>query len=70
MPTTLAVGGVSTAVMPQPPRPVLLSTAFTMLWYPVQRQRLPSSPSRTSVSVGDGFSASSEVAAITMPGVQ
>ena len=41
-----------------------------MLWYPVQRQRLPSSPSRISRSVGFGFSVSRPTAAITMPGVQ
>src|SRR5262249_60139912 len=46
------------------------STAPTMLWYPVQRQKLPSSPARTSCSVGCGFSASRLVATITMPGVQ
>ena len=38
--------------------------------HPVQRQRLPSSPSRTSRSVGSGLSASTPMAAITMPGVQ
>ena len=41
-----------------------------MLWYPVQRHRLPSSPTRTSSSLGCGFSASSDTAAMTMPGVQ
>ena len=45
-------------------------TARTMLWYPVQRQRLPSSPRRISSSEGSGFSCSSETAAITNPGVQ
>src|SRR6478752_4933216 len=45
-------------------------TALTMLWYPVQRHRLPSSPRRISSSEGLGFSFSSETAAITNPGVQ
>ena len=45
-------------------------TARTMLWYPVQRQRLPSSPRRISSSEGSGFSCSSDTAAITNPGVQ
>ena len=45
-------------------------TARTMLWYPVQRHRFPSSPSRISSSVGFGFSSSSEIVAITNPGVQ
>ena len=45
-----------------PPR-----TALTMLWYPVQRQRLPSRPSRISSSDGLGFSLSSETAAMTKP---
>ena len=45
-------------------------TAWTMLWYPVQRQRLPSSPRRISSSDGFGFSSRSEIAAITNPGVQ
>ena len=30
------------------------STDRTMLWYPVQRHRLPSSPTRTSSSLGCG----------------
>ena len=38
--------------------------------HPVQRQMLPSSPARTSASVGDGFSSSRPAIAITMPGVQ
>ena len=50
--------------------PAAASTDSTMLWYPVQRHRLPSSPMRTSCSVGFGFSFSRLVAAITMPGVQ
>ena len=45
-------------------------TASTMLWYPVQRQRLPSSAWRISSSEGFGFSARSETDAITKPGVQ
>ncbi len=45
-------------------------TAFTMLWYPVQRQRLPSSPSRTRRSSSSGSSSRSDTIAITMPGVQ
>ena len=35
-----------------------LSTALTMFWYPVQRQRLPSRPRRTSRSLGSGFCSS------------
>ncbi len=50
--------------------PAAASTDSTMLWYPVQRHRLPSRPMRTSCSVGFGFSLSRLVAAITMPGVQ
>ena len=46
------------------------STARTMLWYPVQRQRLPSRPTRISSSDGLGFSFSSETVAMTNPGVQ
>src|SRR5438132_14042680 len=45
-------------------------TAATMLWYPVQRQRLPSRPWRISSSLGFGLASSSLIAAITMPGVQ
>ena len=45
-------------------------TARTMLWYPVQRQRLPSSACRISSSDGSGFSRRSETDAITNPGVQ
>src|SRR6476469_5665212 len=30
-------------------------TAFTMFWYPVQRQRLPEIPQRISASVGFEF---------------
>src|SRR5260370_7662174 len=41
-----------------------------MFWYPVQRQRLPDSAQRTSSSLGSGFSSSSALAAIIMPGVQ
>ena len=50
--------------------PAACRTAATMLWYPVQRQRFPSSPSRTSASVGSGTSSRSETAAMTIPGVQ
>ena len=46
------------------------STARTMLWYPVQRQRLPSSACRISLSDGFGCSASRDTVAITKPGVQ
>ena len=46
------------------------STALTMLWYPVHRQRLPSRPLRTSSSVGLGLSARRPAAAMIMPGVQ
>ena len=46
------------------------STDFTMLWYPVHRQRLPSRPSRTSRSVGFGISSSNDTAASTIPAVQ
>ena len=46
------------------------STDFTMLWYPVQRHRLPSRPRRTSRSLGFGISSISDTAAITMPAVQ
>ena len=45
-------------------------TARTMFWYPVQRHRLPSRPSRTSCSVGLGLSRSRSAAAMIMPGVQ
>src|SRR5690606_18206398 len=45
-------------------------TALTMLWYPVQRQRLPSSPSRTCCSVELGISSSSDSDGMTSPGVQ
>src|SRR5436305_10160723 len=46
------------------------STALTMLWYPVHRQRLPASASRTSVSEGSGFCRRRSVAAMLMPGVR
>src|SRR5919107_445418 len=39
---------------------------FTMLWYPVQRQRLPSSASRTSFSLGSGWCFAKSSAFITM----
>src|SRR5262245_30816517 len=46
------------------------STACTMLWYPVQRQRWPSRPRRTSRSVVLGFSSRNDTTAMTMPAVQ
>ncbi len=46
------------------------STARTMLWYPVQRQRFPSSALLISSSVGLGFSFRSDTVAMTKPGVQ
>src|SRR6478672_12895789 len=45
-------------------------TALTMFWYPVHRQRLPSSPSRISSSLGWGLVRSRSAAAMIMPGVQ
>ena len=36
----------------------------------MQRHRFPSRPSRTSASVGLGFSSSNDTAAITIPAVQ
>ena len=45
-------------------------TASIIFTYPVQRQRLPSSPSFTSSSVGLGFSSSNAFATIIIPGVQ
>ena len=45
--------------------------AFTMLWYPVHRQRLPSRPSRISFSVNpSGWDCTRSTAVMTMPGVQ
>src|ERR1700691_5932718 len=44
--------------------------AFTMFWYPVQRQRLPEMPMRISLSDGLGFSCNSRWARMIMPGVQ
>src|SRR6266851_8462036 len=44
--------------------------AKTMLWYPVQRHRLPSRYSRTSRSLGRGLFFTRSSALITMPGVQ
>ena len=50
--------------------PATSTIASTMLWYPVQRQRLPSRPARiASLSRASPFSIS-DTAAITMPGVQ
>ena len=55
-------------------RPAILAAAywiaFTMFWYPVQRQRLPEMPRRISLSVGFGFSCRSRWARTIMPGVQ
>ncbi len=45
-------------------------TDRTILSYPVQRQRLPASQNRASVSVGLGFFSSSAFAATRKPGVQ
>ena len=42
----------------------------TMLWYPVQRQKLPSSACRISVSEGSGLFCNKSAAAMIMPGVQ
>ena len=41
-----------------------------MFWYPVQRQRLPSSQCRTSASVGCGWRRANSTELINMPGVQ
>src|SRR4051794_9383820 len=41
-----------------------------MLWYPVQRHRLPSSPTLTSSSVGCGFSLRRSTDCMIIPGVQ
>ena len=54
-------------------RPIVVAaswTATTMLWYPVQRQRLPSRPSRMAASLVASPCSISDTAAITMPGVQ
>src|SRR5690606_22086244 len=45
-------------------------TALTMFWYPVQRHRLPSSPSRTVCSSGFGCSRTTSIDCMIMPGVQ
>ena len=45
-------------------------TALTMFWYPVQRQRLPSRPSRIACSSGSGCSRSRSIDAMIIPGVQ
>ncbi len=45
-------------------------TARTMFSYPVHRQRLPSSPSRISWSLGRGLVRSRSAAAMIIPGVQ
>ena len=54
-------------------RPIVVAaswTATTMLWYPVQRQRFPSRPSRIAASLVASPCSISDTAAITMPGVQ
>ena len=53
-----------------PPAAAACCTDLTMFWYPVQRHRFPSRPSRISASLGSGFSFSRSTAAMTMPGVQ
>ena len=66
-------GADSGAVAAHDPPPMAWApawTALTMLWYPVQRQRLPSSHSRTSCSPGSGFRLARSTALITIPGVQ
>src|SRR6478735_7933379 len=45
-------------------------TAFTIFWYPVQRQRLPEMPQRISSSLGLGFFCNNAYDDINMPGVQ
>src|SRR5947209_2911351 len=50
--------------------PAADSTPSMIVSYPVQRQRLPESVSRTSASVGFGFSCSKAVICMTKPGVQ
>ena len=50
--------------------PAAVWTARTMLWYPVQRQRLPSSACRISSSVGFGVSSRRLTVAMMNPGVQ
>ena len=45
-------------------------TAFTIFWYPVQRQRLPEIPQRISSSLGLGFFCNKAYDDINMPGVQ
>src|ERR1700682_3251925 len=45
-------------------------TASTIFWYPVQRQRLPLSASRTVAGLGFGSFRSRSVTATTNPGVQ
>jgi hypothetical protein len=57
------------------PSPAAIAAAarwmdFTMLWYPVQRQRLPSSQCLIVSGSGLGWSVSSALAERIMPGVQ
>ena len=53
VPITLAA--CSSTIVMREPAFAAARTDWTMLWYPVQRQRLPSSPMRTSLlgRVGD-----------------
>jgi hypothetical protein len=51
-------------------RAATLSTASTILRYPVQRQSTPPSASSTAASSGAASRASRSSAAISMPGVQ
>ncbi len=50
--------------------PAADATAFTMLWYPVQRQRFPSSPARIAASSVAAPLSIRLTAASTIPGVQ
>jgi len=51
-------------------RAAALLIAATMFWYPVQRQRLPESPSLISSSLASGYFRSRSSPVISMPGVQ
>ena len=62
------LGGLDGVTLPL--LPDALDTASTMFQYPVQRQMFPCSATLISSSVGLGFSASSAVALISIPGVQ
>ena len=52
------------------PTPAAAATASTMLWYPVHRQRLPSSPLLIAARSPASPLSINETAAITIPGVQ